>query len=130
MRADLAVLKDRSFLLLYLARTASFFGTAIAPVALAFAILDMPGGSGERLGWVMGSRAIALVTCFVLGGVVADRLPRYGVVVSSDLVAAAAQAGIAVMFITGYTALGPLLVLSALGGMAAAVFFPAVAGLT
>ncbi len=33
----------REFRLLFLARTISFFGSAIAPVAIAFAVLDLTG---------------------------------------------------------------------------------------
>jgi MFS family permease len=98
-REDLRVLGDRSFLRLYLARTASVLGNAVAPIALAFAVLDMPGGSATKLGLVLLVRQGAQLAFLLLGGVIADRLPRNKVMVTSDLMAALGQAAIAALFI-------------------------------
>ncbi|MCW2540948.1 MAG: transporter [Frankiales bacterium] len=48
--------------------------------------------------------------------------------VVAELIAGAAQAGVAVLFLTGHADLGPLMSLSAVNGAAAAMFLPAAAG--
>jgi MFS family permease len=128
-REDVRVLRDRSFRRLYLARTGSVLGNAVAPVALAFAVLDMPGGSATKLGLVLVVRQAAQVAFLLLGGVIADRLPRNKVMVASDLMAAGAQGAIAGLFIVHTSNLAPILALSAVTGAAPALFLPASTGL-
>jgi MFS family permease len=65
----------REFRLLFLARTTSFFGGAIAPIAIAFAVLDLTG-SATDLGLVLAARMVPQVVFMLVGGVWADRLPR------------------------------------------------------
>ena len=45
MKGQFAILRQRTFRHLFLAQAVSWLGTAIAPVALAFAILGQPGGT-------------------------------------------------------------------------------------
>lgn len=52
------------------------------PLALAFAVLDRTG-SVSALGLVLGARTLANLLFLLLGGVVADRLPRHLVLVGS-----------------------------------------------
>src|SRR3954453_5192173 len=124
-REDVRVLRDRSFRHLYLARTGSVLGNAIAPVALAFAVLDMPGGSATKLGLVLLVRQVTQLVFLLLGGVIAHRLPRNRVMLASDLMAALGQAGIAALFIHETSSLAPILVLSVVTGAAPALFIPA-----
>jgi MFS family permease len=128
-RDDLRVLGNRSYLRVFLARTGSYLGTAIAPVALAFAVLDMPGGSATRLGLVLLVRQLAQIVLLLLGGVIADRLPRNKVMVASDLLSAAGQAGIAALFLVHTSNLLPILGLAVLTGAGPALFIPASTGL-
>jgi predicted MFS family arabinose efflux permease len=128
-RDDFGVLRDRSFLRVYLARTTSVLGNGIAPIALAFAVLAMPGGSALKLGLVLLVRQLAQIVFLLLGGVIADRLPRNKVMVSSDLMAALGQLGIATLFIAHTSRLWPILVLSVVTGAAPALFIPASTGL-
>jgi MFS family permease len=128
VKRDLRVLGDRHFRYLFLARTVSLLGSAIAPIALAFAVLDMRGGSASALGLVLAARSLAQIILLLFGGVLADRLPRFRLMVGSDLVSFVAQAGVAALFITGVTPLGVVVALSALNGAAAAIFFPASRG--
>jgi hypothetical protein len=125
MIADLAVLRDRPVLLLFSARSVSLLGNAIAPVALAFTVLEMPGGSATSLGVVLTARLAAQVLFVLVGGVVADRWPRTRVMVGADLTAGLAQAVVAVLVITANADLAALVVLSVVSGAAAAVFEPA-----
>lgn len=111
------------------ARTTSLMGNAIAPVALAFAVLDLTG-SVTDLGLVIASRSLANVLLLLFGGVVADRLPRHLVLVGSSAAAAATQATVAALVLTGQATVLTLALLSAVNGAAAALAFPAAAALT
>jgi hypothetical protein len=49
----------------------------MAPVALAFAVLDLTGSRSD-LGFVLAARTVPQVVFILVGGVIADRLPRNG----------------------------------------------------
>jgi MFS family permease len=119
---------ERSFRFLFLARTVSLFGSAIAVGVLPFAVLDMRGGSATVLGLVLGARSLAQVALLLFGGVLADRLPRFRLMVGSDLCAFGAQAIAAALFITRAATPVEIITLSAVNGAAAALFLPASKG--
>jgi MFS family permease len=123
------VLAERPFRHVFAARAVSLLGTSMAPVALAFAILGQPGGSATRLGIVMAGRSVAQVAFMLFGGALADRFPRYRLMVGSALLGFAAQGTIAALFLTGTPPLALLTALSVVNGAAAALFFPASRGL-
>lgn len=129
MKGQFAILRQRTFRHLFLGQAVSWLGTAIAPVALAFAILDRPGGTATELGLVEASSAAALVASLLVGGVLADRFARYRVMVGSDLVAFAAQAVMAWLFIAGTAPLGAIAALAAVIGAAGGVSYPCLRGL-
>jgi len=111
------------------ARTTSLLGNAIAPVALAFAVLDLTG-SVTDLGIVVASRSLANVLFLLFGGIVADRLPRQLVLVGSSVAAAVTQAAVAGLVLSGEATVPTLAVLSAANGAVAAMALPAAAALT
>lgn len=113
---------------LFAGRTINYLGNAVAPIALAFAVLDLTG-SVAALGVVVAARSLANVALLLVGGVVADRLPRALVLTGSQVVAALSQAVVAGLVLTG-TATVPLLIgLGLVNGAAAALAFPATAAL-
>jgi MFS family permease len=124
----LGPLARREFRLLFLARGISFFGSAIAPVAIAFAVLDLTGSASD-LGLVLAARMVPQLVFMLVGGVWADRLPRHLVMVASDLITGGAQAATAALLLTGNAEIWHLVVLQAVGGSAFAFFFPASTGL-
>ncbi|HEY2263677.1 MAG TPA: MFS transporter [Streptosporangiaceae bacterium] len=128
-KRDLRIIRQPTFRNIFLARAVSLLGTSMAPVALAFAVLGEPGGSAAKLGAVLAGRSIAQVVFLVFGGALADRFPRYRLMVTSDLLAFAAQAAVAVLFISGNPPIAPLVALSAVNGAANAMFIPAARGL-
>jgi len=103
-------------------------GSAMAPVALAFAVLDLTG-STTKLGIVLTARQVPTVLFLLVGGVWSDRLPRHHVMVTSNLVSGASQATAAVLLLTGHAELWQLAVLAAVNGTASAFFFPASTGI-
>jgi predicted MFS family arabinose efflux permease len=125
----LAAFHDRPFRLLFFSRTVSVLGNAVAPVALAFAVLSLPGGSATGLGLVLLARSVAQVVCLIIAGVVADRLPRYQVMMTAELLAGAAQAVVAIVFLRHTASVGMVAGLEVLNGAAEAFFLPASTGL-
>lgn len=127
MRGSSAPLREREFRLLFTGRTISLFGSAMAPVALAFAVLDLTGSMTD-LGLILAAREIPLVVFLLAGGIWADRLPRHRVMVAANIVAASSQATAAMLLITGEAQIWELATLAALGGGASAFYLPAAAG--
>ncbi|WP_082499198.1 MULTISPECIES: MFS transporter [unclassified Rathayibacter] len=121
-------LTHRPFRWLLAARSTSILGNSLAPLALTFAVLDLTG-SAVDLGLVVAARSLANVAVLLLGGVIADRLPRSIVLVGSSLAAAATQCLVAALVINGTATLGVLVVLSLLNGAVAAVSLPAAAAM-
>lgn len=118
-----------AFRWLLVARTTSLLGNSLAPVALAFAVLDLTGRAID-VGLVVAARSLANVLLLLFGGVLADRLPRQLVLVGSSLAAAATQAAVAALVLSGEATVPALAALSAVNGAVAAVAFPAAAALT
>jgi MFS family permease len=125
----LGPLHERDFRLLFAGQTTSRLGTAMAPVALAFAVLTTLHGSATDLGYVLAARQLAVVVLLLFGGVWADRLPRHHVMVFSNLASGAAQAGTAVLLLAGSARLWELAALAVVNGASSAFFFPAAVGI-
>jgi MFS family permease len=124
----LGPLREREFRLLFSGRTISTAGSAMAPVALAFAVLDLTGSTTD-LGLVLAARQIPTVIFILFGGVWADRLPRHQVMVASNLVSGASQAVTAALLVSGHAHIWHLAVLAAVNGSSSAFFFPASTGI-
>jgi MFS family permease len=122
-------LKHRRFRVLLLGRSISMLGTAIGPVAISFAVLDLTG-SAAALGLVLAARSIPEVVFLLAGGVIADRFDRARVLVVANVVAGAAQAVAAALLVTGTASVPALVVLEAVNGTASAIVFPAAAAIT
>ncbi|QUQ62676.1 MFS transporter [Kutzneria sp. CA-103260] len=127
MFADL--LRHRSFRWLTLGRGISFVGNAMAPIALAFAVLDLTGSVAD-LGLVVAARSVANVALLLAGGVLADRLPRAVVLQGSSLGAGISQALVASLVLTGTASVPLLAVLGVVNGALSAAFLPASSALT
>ena len=113
-----------SFRYLFMGRLFTVLGNGIAPIALAFAVLDI-GGSASDLGVVVASRSLFNVLFLLVGGVVADRYSRSQVLVVSALVAAVSQAIVAWSVLDGSATVISLTLLGALNGAAAGIALPA-----
>lgn len=109
---------------LFFARTLTVLGNSVAPVALAFAVLDM-GGSAADLGVVVAARSLFNVLFLLFGGVLADRYSRNRVLLLSSLVAALSQSCVAWLVLEQAATLITLAMLSAVNGAAAGITLPA-----
>lgn len=124
MRNVTNLLRERNFALLFAGRCTSFLGNAMAPVALAFAVLHLTD-SASALGIVLAARMAPHVVLLAVGGVIADRVPRNLVLVGSNLVAGSSQAVVAALLISGNAEIWHLVLLEAINGGASAIFYPA-----
>jgi MFS family permease len=121
-------MSHRNFALLLSTDVVSTIGTGMAIVAVPFAVLAT-GGTATDIGYVTVAQLAAALACLLLGGVVADRLPRTQVLVASNVVQAVAQAVFGALVIAGHPALGPLVGMSALRGVGFGFQWPAAEGL-
>jgi MFS family permease len=103
-------------------------GSAMAPVALAFAILNTLHGSPSDIGIVLAVRQVVVILLLLFGGVWGDRLRRNRVMVGSNVVSGVSQAIAGVLLLTGGATLWELAVLAAVNGASSAFFFPASTG--
>ena len=122
------VLRDRRFLRLAAARTISTLGSGFGRVALAFAILSLPGATPARLSLVLAVQALPALLFILAAGVIGDRFSRYRLIVGAELLAAVAWAALAAMQLTGWAPLPAVLVAAALSGLASALLMPALSG--
>lgn len=109
---------------LFFARLLTVLGNGIAPIALAFAVLDI-GGSATELGIVVAARSLFNVAFLLVGGVLADRYSRSRVLVLSSLVAACSQGVVAWLVLDGSATVMLLAILGTINGAAAGIALPA-----
>src|SRR5438874_11060578 len=95
----LGALRERNFRLFFIGQATSQFGTGMVGVALAFAVLDLTGSVSD-LGFVLAAQTVPLVAFLLVGGVVADRLPRRAVMVAADLPRLVTQGTLAALLIS------------------------------
>jgi MFS family permease len=121
-------LRERNFRLLVSARAISFFGTNLAPIAVAFAVLGLTG-SATDVGFAFAAWTLAQIATLLVGGVVADRLPRRRVMIASDTANFCVRAAMGALLVAGAMDVWVLVGLQAVGGAASAFYSPASSGL-
>lgn len=130
-RRQLAELwKVRDFRVLVTSRIVSNIGNGMAPIALAFGVLDLPGGNAGSLSIVTGVHMVPLVLFMIIGGAVADRFGRARIVGSCDIIGSLFVSISALAFLTGNASI-PLLAFNGfIFGVLNAIWYPAFTGLT
>jgi predicted MFS family arabinose efflux permease len=128
-RELIAPLRERPFRLMFGAQATSVLGDWIAPLAIAFAVLEL-GGSPADLGLALAARTLPLVVFSLAGGVWADRLPRHRLMLAADAGRFLSQALLAGLLLSGSAEVWHVIALQAVGGSATAFFRPAATGLT
>lgn len=122
--SSLHPLRSTLFRWLLVGRALSFLGSAMAPVALAFAVLDL-SASAAALGVVLAARSIPMAGLLLVGGVVSDRFSRSQVLVVSNVLTGISQGVAATLLITGNAEVWSLAVIEAVNGVTVAFTFPA-----
>src|SRR4051794_23641531 len=116
-------LRSRSFALLWLGQTISTLGDGVYLTALAWQVLTLTG-SGAAMGIVLIATAVPRVLFMLLGGVIADRLPRRLVMLWADAGRAVAVGAIAILSYTNTLEFWHLIALGLLFGLSQAFFLP------
>jgi len=122
------LLRDPNVARLAAARFISTFGTAMAPVAMAFGVLELTGAP-RLVGLVLASQTAAQVAVQLFGGALADRWSRQRLMVGAELLAATSQTAMATLLFSGTDRIWALAGLMAVNGVAFALFHPASIGI-
>jgi MFS family permease len=122
------LLRARDFRLLWAGQSVSTVGDALVLVAVGIYVTRLTGDPSD-VGLVLGAYSLPVVVFVLLGGVVADRLPRQQVMIASDLVRCALHVLLALLILTGAVQIWHMVVIGALFGTAEAFFRPAYTGL-
>lgn len=122
------LVRGRDFRWFFAGQLVSLLGSSMAPVALAFAVLDATDSASD-LGVVLAVRMVPMLAFLLVGGAVADRFPRRTVLVCANLGSALTQGCVAVILLTGHYALALVAVLEFLNGVISAFTSPALRGI-
>jgi len=123
----LRLLRRPNFAKLFTAYLITHTGSAMAPIAIAFGVLELTG-STSTAAYVIAAPVVAQVIILLVRGAIADRTSRQHVMVCADVLSAAAQLTIATLFITGAATVPLLVALMLANGAAIAFHQPAAMG--
>ncbi|MFE4702850.1 MFS transporter [Streptomyces sp. NPDC056738] len=123
-RIRTAPLRSAGFRRFALASLISATGSAMAPLALAYAVIGQGGGAGS-LGVVLAVNTVPTVAFLLVGGVLADRMSRSRILLGGNLTAALAQGALAVIVLTGAASTTSIAACGFLSGVAVAFTVPA-----
>ncbi|MFJ1650802.1 MFS transporter [Streptomyces sp. NPDC088337] len=110
-----------------LANLISATGSAMAPLALAYSVIEQGGGAGS-LGLVLATNTVPTIVFLLAGGVFADRLSRSRILFLGNLLAAGAQGALAVTVATGHATTASIAACGFVSGTAASFTVPATQG--
>jgi MFS family permease len=122
------LLRQADFRWFFTGQLVSLLGSSMAPVALALAVLDA-SGRADDLGVVLAAHMVPLLAFLLIGGAVADRLPRRTVLVTANLGSALTQGCVAALLLTDHYSLPMVAGLEFLNGVLGAFTTPALRGL-
>jgi DHA3 family tetracycline resistance protein-like MFS transporter len=120
----LAPLRHRDFRRLWTGMTLSLVGDGAFLVAMTWQVYLL-SNAPAALSFVGIAMSVPTIVLLLVGGAVSDRFDRRRVMVSADLIRAAAVGLLAVLTLTGALALWHIVALSAVYGAATAFFNPA-----
>lgn len=120
----LVPLRHRDFRLLWTGQTVSSFGNYVQSVALPFQLLAL-GASPLQLGIAVAIGTATSIGFLLIGGAVADRIPRRTLIVASDVVGGCVVAAVALLSAAGQLRIEHVYVASFALGAADAFLRPA-----
>jgi hypothetical protein len=126
--ARFGVLRNANVRRYFAGYVSSSLGSAMAGVAVAFAVLDS-GGTATDLGLVFAAGVVVQIALMIGGGVLADRLGRRRVMLGADVFRTVCQGLLAVLLFAGQPPIWAFVVLTAARSAGDALFQPAFNGL-
>jgi len=127
-RAGFSLLKNPNVGKMFIAYLVSYTGTAMAPIAMAFGVLELTGRTSDA-SVVIAAPTLAAIAVLLVGGVVADRTSRQRVIYGSEILAMGAQFTLAWLFLSGTATIPLLTAFMLINGIAMAFHTPAATGL-
>ncbi|GHA84766.1 MFS transporter [Streptomyces termitum] len=118
----------RNYVLLTAATIVTSLGANGALIATTWAVFESGGDAGD-VGMVAMARFLPLVLFLLIGGAVADRIPRHRVMVAANALNFVSQAVFAALVLSGTAELWQMMVLTGLCGTGQAFFNPAAEGM-
>jgi hypothetical protein len=119
---------ERNFRVFYAGYATSLLGSSMSTVALTFAVLG-DGGSPADLGFVFAAVVVPQVLVMIGGGVLADRIGRRVVMLTTDTARLVVQATMAAALFAGRPPIWLFVLLAGLLGTGEGLFNPALGGL-
>ncbi|MEU1707588.1 MFS transporter [Streptomyces sp. NPDC005706] len=123
-----SLLRQSDFRWFFSGQIISLFGTTMAPVALAFGVLDASGGV-SALGIILAAHMVPMLAFLLVGGAIADTFPRRTILVCANLSCALTQGCVAILFLTDQFSLPVVALLEFLNGIFSAFTRPALRGI-
>lgn len=120
--------RHQQYRVLALAMLISVFGHGLWAVSMVYQVRALGGGLLE-LSLTTTSLSIGLLTCVLIGGIAADRLPKHRILLAVEITDAITIGIVAVLSLTGTLQLWHLVVVAGLVGASASFFFPAYSAL-
>jgi len=118
------VLAIRDFRLLLADRLLAPVSVGFSMVGVSFAVLASTG-SATDLSYVLAAQIAPTLVFALVGGVAADRFPPQRVIIAANLAVVAAEGAFGLLVLTGRPPLLAMILLEALNGTGAALFYPA-----
>lgn len=128
IRAGLRLLRRRDVGRLFAAYLVTYTGTAMAPIAMAFGVLELTGSTRDT-SFVIAAPTFASIGVLLIGGALADRTSRQRIIVLAECLAMLAQLALAALLLTGAATVPVLTLLMLVNGVAMALNAPASMGL-
>jgi len=117
-------LRHRDFRLLWTGQTLTLLGSFVSNIAYPFQVLQL-GGSAFELGAFVSAFTGASLVFLLLGGAVADRVPRRILIIVTELASGATVGAMAILGFAGALQMWHLYVSAAFFGAASAFSVPA-----
>jgi MFS family permease len=124
----LAALQDRGFRWFFLARAITLITGSMSSIALAFAVLEIDN-EPQSLSLVLAAFTVSNIVFLLIGGVVADRLPRALIIQSCYVIDILSIGTMAALMFTGTATVPLLALLSVANGASTAFVLPAMQGI-
>ena len=124
----ISALRSRDFRLLWISQSISVIGDGLVIVAVGLFVTRLTGDPSD-VGLVLTAYVLPLVLLLLVGGVVADRLPRQALMVASDCARCVLHGTLALLIAFGEVRISYMVVIGLLYGSAQAFFQPAYTGL-
>lgn len=126
-RDGLVLLHERDFSRLFAAYLVSYFGTAMAPIAIAFGVLELTGSTSDSA-IVIAASTTGQILILLIGGTLADRTSRHRLIICADSLGCCSQLLMGYLFLAGQASVTSLAILMLVTGIAYALHQPAITG--